>query len=747
MFQKILIILLLTNAQFLLAQDSIQPMEDLKVGLVLSGGGAKGFAHIGVLKVLEEAGVRIDYIGGTSAGAIIGALYSSGYSANELDSVLTSFNYNELMQDKLPRKSKSIYQKENEEKYVFSLPIKGKKIALPSAVSKGQNLFNVLSKLTEHVHIIDDFSKLPIPFFCVATNLENGNIEILESGFLPEALRASGSFPTLLDPVVVDGKLLTDGGIVNNFPVDIMKEKGVDIIIGVDVQGKLESRGDLNSAPKIIKQIVSFQMYNEDESKIEDADLYIHPDISEYNVVSFKLAKEIINTGEEVAKKQLNYLKGIAKRQLKKNKIVIVDRILHSNDEKFLISGIKISGNKNYTKAYILGKLKLGKVDSISYNRFYEGIDNLSATNNFQSIHYKFIKQKEGVEIHFNLKEETVSTFLKLGVHYDDLYKTGVLLNFTSKHALFKNDIFSADLVLGDNIRYNIDYFIDNGFHWSYGINTKYNHFNKNFFLNIDDDVSVKSAVEYNNFTTQLYLQTSFSKNLALRIGAEYKDFKVFAETLEHNEIVKDYLDNNGYLGAFAKLHLDTYDKKHFTKKGFYLDVNYKTYLFSSKNSFNSVDDEVDNFNPFSLVYGKLGFATTFFDKLTFHYISEAGITIGDNDNPIFNYSLGGNNENFVNSFVPFYGYDVADLTETAFLKSAFTLRYNPFEKHYISFTGNYARVASDLLNEGAIFDDTKSGYAVGYGLDSYIGPIEIKYSWTPENKQNYWFFNVGFWF
>jgi len=746
MLQKTLILLLLIQTQMLLAQDSIKPVEDLKVGLVLSGGGAKGFAHIGVLKVLEEAGVRIDYIGGTSAGAIIGALYSSGYTAFQLDSVLTSFDYNEMMQDKLPRKSKSIYQKEHEEKYVFSLPIKNKAIALPSAVSKGQNFFNIMSKLTEHVHTVDDFSKLPIPFFCVATNLENGNTEILESGFLPEALRASGSFPTLLDPVIVDGKLLTDGGVVNNFPIDIMKEKGVDIIIGIDVQDKLNSRENLNTAPKIIMQIVSFQMYDNNQENRNDTDLYIHPDISNYNVISFELAQEIINKGEEVTRKQLNYLKGIAQRQAKKTKTVSVDGILHHKDEKFHISKIKISGNKNYTRGYILGKLKIAKVDSISYKKFYEGIDNLSATNNFNSIHYKFVKQKEGIEIHFNLKEEEVSTFLKLGVHYDDLYKTGVLLNFTSKHALFKNDIFSADLVLGDNIRYKIDYFIDNGFHWSYGINTTYNHFNKSFFLDFGDEV-IKSPIEYNNFSTQLYLQTSFSKKVALKVGAEFKDFRVFTETLNNDEIIKNFIENNSYLGAFAKLQLDTYDKKNFTKKGVYLDVNYKTYLFSSENSFNSVGDEIDNFNPFSLLYGKLGYATTFFDKLTFHYISEAGITIGDDNSQIFDYLLGGNNENFANNFIPFYGYDVADFSESAFLKSSFTLRYEPFEKNYISFTGNYARAESDLFNEGAIFDNTKSGYAVGYGLDSFLGPVEIKYTWSPDTKQNYWFFNVGFWF
>ena len=740
MLRKLFVIIILFHAYSMLSQDTIVQKKDIKVGLVLSGGGAKGFAHIGVLKVLEEAGVQIDYIGGTSAGAIIGALYSSGYSANQLDSLLTTLNYDALMQDKLPRKSKSIYQKENGEKYAFSLPIKNKAVALPSAVSKGQNFFNVMSRLTEHVHDIDDFSKLPIPFFCVATNLENGNIEILEKGFLPEALRASGSFPTLLDPVEIDGKLLTDGGVVNNFPVDIMKEKGVDIIIGIDVQDKLKSKANLNTAPRIIMQIVGFQMYDDDRSKIKETDLYMHPDISNYNVVSFDVAKQIVDKGEEVARKQLNYLKDIANKQTK-SKRAIEHNIILQKDEKFYIDEIKIVGNKNYTREYILGKLKITKSDSITYEKFYEGINNLSATDNFKSIYYKFVKQKEGTEIHFSLKEEEVSTFLKLSAHYDDLYKTGVLLNVTSKHALFKNDVFSADFILGDNIRYNIDYFIDNGFHWSYGINTRHNGFNNSFFINTDEqsDIIVKTPIEYNDFTTQLFLQTDFSKDIALRIGVEDKFLRVFTETLENNEITKNYFDKSNYLGGFAKLQLDTYDKNYFTKKGVFLDVDYKIYLLSS--------DFNNDFNPFSQLNGKFGYAHTFFNKLTLHYTSEAGITIGDNVNGIFDYLLGGNNENFVNNFVPFYGYEVGDLSDNAFLKSNLTFRYELFEKNYASFTGNFARVDSDLFNRGDIFANTKSGYAFGYGLDSFIGPIEIKYTWSPDTNQNYWFFNVGFWF
>ena len=504
MLRNFIFILCFLQVQAMLSQQEGLGQRDLKVGLVLSGGGAKGFAHVGVLKVLEEAGVRIDYIGGTSMGAVIGGLYASGYTANELDSILKSFDYDKLRQDILPRKSKSIYQKETDEKYALTLPIYKRKILLPSAVSKGQNLFNVLSELTEHVHDVTDFSKLSIPFFCVATNLETGAMEILETGFLPEAIKASGSFPTLLDPVLIDGKLLTDGGIVNNFPVDIMRKIGVDIIIGVDVQDKLASREELNSAPKIIMQIASFQMYDDVDDKRANTDLYLHPDISDYNVVSFDKVGEIIEKGEEVGNKQLETIIDIAKHQQKKANSETT-KIKHSTKGKFLIHKLKISGNRNYTRAYILGKLNYKK-DSITYTQFIEGINGLSATGNFKSIQYKFI-HADALELHLKLKEEDASRFIQLSAHYDDLYNTGVLLNYTSKHALFKNDFFSADLVLGDNLRYNIDYFIDNGFHWSFGVNSKFSKFKKSFFTDFDDDQTAvtKTPIEYKDFNTQLF--------------------------------------------------------------------------------------------------------------------------------------------------------------------------------------------------------------------------------------------------
>jgi len=737
--RKVLTIIFILSITLVFSQKVIEK-KDIKVGLVLSGGGAKGLAHVAVIKVLEEAGVRVDYIGGTSMGAIVGALYASGYNANQLDSIVKSIDFYKLLKNGLPRKSKPFYEKESGEKYALSLPIKSNKVGIPRALSGGQNILNLLTRLTQHVNNIDDFNELPIPFVCIATNLETGEQETLRKGFLPEAVKASGSFPTLLAPVLIDGKLLTDGGIVNNFPVDEVKAMGADIIIGVDIQGGLETKDKLDSAVRIIDQIVGFQMYKNSDSKYKNVDLLIQPKVDDYNVVSFDKIKEIMNVGDISSRKKFNELTNIANNQLKKE----TKKTNTTHSQKFHIKRIDIGGNKHYSRAYILGKLNLKKKDTTSYKRLIESINNLSATGNFENVQYRIIDEKDGSIVKFNVKENEISNFLKLSAHYDHLYKTGILLNTTAKHVFSKNDVISTDLILGDNIRYNFNYFIDNGFYWSFGIKSRYNFFNSS--VNFDDANVNKINLEYEDFTNQIYFQTVFNRKFAIGTGVEYKKIKAYTETIsslgytaleEDNERL--YFDKSGYFNLIGYLKIDTYDKKYFQKKGFYLNADFKWYLSSS--------DYSDSFKPFSQLKGKLGMAYTFFNKLTTHFKSEAGITIGDNVNRVLDYNIGGYGENYINNFIPFYGYDFAELSANSFLKSAITLRYEFFPKNYLSATANYARVERDLLNEGKIFDNTKSGYMVGYGLETFLGPVEINYSWSPDKNESYWYFNVGYWF
>ena len=199
------------------------------------------------------------------------------------------------------------------------------------------------------------------------------------------------------------------------------------------------------------------------------------------------------------------------------------------------------------------------------------------------------------------------------------------------------------------------------------------------------------------------------------------------------------YFEKTHYLNAFGKVMLDTYDSKYFPKKGFYIDTEYLLYGVSS--NYNG------NFTTFSQLSGRLGFVYTFFNKLTFDLISEAGVTLGNNEDEILDYHLGGYNENYINTFKPFYGYGFAELNESAFLRTAVTVRYEIFKKNFMSFTGNFARLDDDLWNGGNIFEDTKSGYAAGYGVNTIIGPVELLYSWNPDTNRDFWYINVGFWF
>jgi len=349
--------------QLVEAQDTI-PKKRLKIGLVLSGGGAKGFAHIGVLKALEKAGIKIDYIGGTSMGAVVGGLYASGYNATQIDSIFYNTDFDELLQDYIPRSSKSFYEKRNDEMYALSLPFNKLKIGIPISLSKGMYNYNLLSKLTHKVRNIRDFNKLPIPFLCVATDIEKGEPVVLQSGYLAQAMLASSAFPSLFSPVEIDGKLLIDGGVVNNYPAEEVRKMGADIIIGVDVQDDLKDRKSLKDATRILVQITNLDMIKKMKEKIKITDIYIKPDISNYGVISFDEGQEIIKKGEEATMLQLEAINKLADPSqsytLQRFKV---------QEDTLRIKSIDINRLDNYTRAYIIGKLQFKNDSKIKLRR------------------------------------------------------------------------------------------------------------------------------------------------------------------------------------------------------------------------------------------------------------------------------------------------------------------------------------------------------------------------------------------
>ena len=717
--------------------------KEPKVGLVLSGGGAKGFGHIGALKVIDSLGIKIDYISGTSMGAVIGSLYASGYSGKQLDSLFNEVDFDVLINDFIPRSSKSFFERNNDEEYAISLPFDNFKIQLPSAISRGQNVFNLLSRLLIHVSDIEEFDQLPIPFFCVATNVETGEAVIMDKGSLAQSILASGAFPSLFQPVIIDDQILIDGGVVNNYPIEELRAKGMDIIIGVDVQDDLADRTELQSAPDILLQINNFRTINDMKDKSAETDIYIKPDISEFNVISFSEGGKIIQKGVEAANEKKDELLELKQKQ----SADLVSRPSVTVKDSILIKGFSINGNSNYTRSYILGKLKLKKDEKVSYERFIKGINNLVATNNFDSFLYDFEPRDDGYDMVANVLESEKTTFLKFGVHYDDLYKSAALINFTKKRALVNNDVLSVDVILGDNVRYNFDYFIDKGFYWSIGLRSRYNEFHKNINASLiltQDELALsdlnKVDIELSDLTNQFYLQTLFRRDFSLTIGAEHKHLKIISETFAEEENEETTFEKSDYFGLFGNLKFDTYSNKYFPKSGFFFEGDFHLYLSST--------DFNNNFSEFSFAKAKIGYVIPFSSRFSARLGSEGGFKIGDDSNNSLNFAIGGYGNDLINNFVPFYGYDFISVTGNSFVKGSIDLDFEWIKKHHINFGVNYSNIGEDIFVDGEWFTAPDySGYAIGYSLETFLGPLEGKYTWSPENSESFWMFNLGFWF
>jgi NTE family protein len=720
--------------------------QDVKVGLVLSGGGAKGLAHIGALKVIEESGVRIDYIGGTSMGAIIGALYASGYSAKQLDSIFNQTDFSTLIQDNIPRSAKTFYEKEEAEKYALVLPFDNFKIGFPSSLSKGQNFYNLLSKLTSHVSTISDFSELPIPFFCIATNIETGKEVILDRGYLPRAVTASGALPSLFSPVMIKDTVLIDGGVVNNYPVNEVRAKGMDIIIGVDVQDSLRDRENLKSAFDVLVQINNYRTIKDMIEKREQTDIYINPNIEDFSVVSFDEGKNIIESGFTAAQSFREELSEIAlkQKQTKREKIVFDKR------DTIFIKEVRIEGNEKYTRSYVLGKLKLKIPDKITYEDFNDGINNLSATGNFQDINYRLIEHEEEKNtLLLQLRENNSRMFLRIAAHYDDLYNAAALLNITRKRVLTNNDIASLDLIVGDNLRYNFNYYIDKGYYWSVGFNSSYNFFEKNVSLDYVsfDETSLESSTQlnklllnYSDFTNQLYVETLFRRVFTLGLGGEHKYLRYLSETigLDENNLPRTVFESTNYYSTFGFLKYDTYDNSFFPNEGAYFEGNFHLYLLANGRN--------KDFEQFSIAKARIGYAKSFLKNFSAHLVAEGGFKIGENETRSLDFSLGGYGFKEINNIIPFYGYEALDLRGDTYLKTTFTLDYEIFRKNHINVAVNIANIGDDLFSDGKWIDGVDySGIALGYGLETFFGPIELKYSFSPETRKDEWYVNVGY--
>ena len=715
---------------FLFSQTKDRP----KVGVVLSGGGAKGYAHIGALKIIEEAGIKIDYIGGTSIGAIVGGLYASGYSADELRDIMYSLDLKRMIMNEKSRRELPFFDKSYREKYILELPFDNFRLGFPNAISSGQGTVEELTYLFRHVHDIQNFNDLPIPFVCVATKLSDGESVVFREGYLPQVVMASGAYPTLLEPVYINGEMYIDGGVRNNYPVQEVIDMGADIIIGIDLQEGLLGQDELNSATKVIEQIISYGIAEKSKEQSQLVNLTIRPDLTGFSVTSFDQKDQIINAGTTAAENVLPQLEEIARAQGN----ITVHSTPRDENEYILITDLEINGLESFNRSYIKGKLGIKPPHLVSYQNIRDGIKSLYSSGNFSKVYYRIKNNEKGQNtLALFVREESSKQSVKFGLHYDDLFKTGLLINFTSKRVLVNNSVLSADLVLGDFPRYELNYYIDNGIYPSFGIFSGFKQFDYganllNFNENAED---VSLNYQFNEFINQAYVQSTLFEKYAIGGGIEHQYLDIKTNNLPASDPNK-IIENSYFLSGMGYLKADNLDNPNFPRNGLKFNGLFK-YLFSSNS---------DDFNETSMLSLNIEGNKSINRWLSVKGFGSFG-TYFSNFPPISQkFILGGFVEQTFMNYSRFYGLPFLYAAGDNVMVVGTKIQGRFLRNHYVSSYVNLGNVENDF-NELNLFKYKYIGYGIGYGYDSPLGPISGLWTYSPYTKKGLFNVSLGFWF
>jgi len=370
--------------------------DELRVGLVLSGGGARGSAHIGVLKVLEELDVAVDMVAGTSMGAIIGALYAAGYNAAEIEEIFADMDWEAAMRDRPARVDRTMRVKELEDQLLipYRLGFNDGKIQMPLGLIEGQHLDQVFHQILEPVGDIRDFDELAIPFRAIATDLVTGDAVVLANGSLADAVRASMSVPGVFSPLTIDGRMLVDGGLANNLPVDVLREMGADIVIAVDISSPLLTRQQMTSVLSVTEQLTNFLTRRNTERQIallSEDDVLIVPELGNFSSANFAKATEIITNGYEAGMAQRSALESLARQEPGS-----VDKSLPAVPNEYIVHFIEIENGSGLNDEIIRSRLDVEIGNPLDRAALFTSLDRIYSLGQFRSVTYDLKKNDEG---------------------------------------------------------------------------------------------------------------------------------------------------------------------------------------------------------------------------------------------------------------------------------------------------------------------------------------------------------------
>lgn len=541
-----------------------------RVGLVLSGGGARGIAHIGVIRVLEEQHIPIDLITGTSMGSIIGGLYAAGYSPDEMEKIVDDIDWADSFDDAPPRAERSFRRKEDDLDFLTSmkLGIKDGGVALPWGLVQGQKLNLILRRLFLRASNVHDFDALRVPFRAVSTDVVTGEPMVHASGDLATAIRASMSLPGVFAPVELDGKLLVDGGISNNTPVDIALGMGADVLIVVDVGTPLAPREEIKSAAAVVSQLTGIMVVNTTRAQLRlmrPGDVLIRPDLEGVSTGDFEEGSKVAPRGEQAARERLAELSRLAVSESEHAAL-----LAHQRTGAFVppqIARVHVTNDSRLKDEVLETRLETRAGEPLDVARLEADMQEIYGIDAFERVDYSLVEATDGTALEIEAKQKSWGPkYVRLGLNLEENFEGSsnynIAINYTVQPANSLGSEWRNDVILGHTLRLFSEYWqpLDAESRWF--VAPSFEFLRESFPIYSGDHQTGEIMVRRTNVGVDLGRQLSNWGELRVGLLFDAGHQRPLSGT---TGFPADHLRTGGF---YARLATDTLDNTHFPTSG-----------------------------------------------------------------------------------------------------------------------------------------------------------------------------------
>ncbi len=718
-----------------------------KVGVVLSGGGAKGMAHIGVLKVLERAGIPVDIVTGTSMGSIIGGLYAIGYNAQALDSMVRVQDWTYVISDREDLRRQSLGDRKKQNTYFFSTGMTiGKRDGNAGGLIKGKNLAELFQQLcTGYTDSLDFTTGLPIPFACVATNIIDNSEVDFHSGRLPQAMRASMAIPAAFSPVRIGDQVLVDGGLKNNYPADIARAMGAEVIIGVTVQGAPKVAEDLGNTMSILSQIIDVNCKNKYDENLAITDLHMQVDTEGYGSASFTPAAidTLIRRGEEEAMRHWDDIAALKER-------IGIDAsfrptILHPLrpqvlTEKHRVTGYTFENMTPQAERFIRQKYHLSRTDSIDAALEQQLTTTMRVDLFYQTAECRLVPEGDGVRVVLSAGNRK-SVQLHAGFRYDteDYAAVQLGVDIPLKTALPVNT--DVMLRLGKRLKARAELTVHPR---SFTRPTISYEFNRN-----DVDIYMKGDLAYNilynQFRGELTPINFNLKNFNLQLGLRW-DFMHYRNKLGTEDAPQVMLKNEHFFSYRAQLNYNSEDNWYFPTRGsrFRAEYAYVTNNLAQLNERGADGSVVGKRTGMSEVSADWRGSFTFGERFTLQPMVYGRLLFSSVFPAVFGNTIGGDwFGHYVEQQMPFAGIGNIEYVGHQFVATQLQAQERIGMNSYVLLRVAAAQQADKLRN--LLDNRTILGMQAAYYYNTLFGPIGASLGYSNRSKKPYFFLNLGY--